>query len=124
MLHKLSPLLFGVDGGADLVRNISGVLGVKDIFHGQEHIVAPLLTVHMVVDGDEPHALGGEDPLQIAAHLDVVPAKPGQVLDQHTVDLSRLDVCLHPPKGGAVKVGAGVSVVLVELHQIQLRMCR
>ena len=122
--HKLAPLLLGVDGGAYLVRNVSGVLGIKDVFHGQEHVIAPLLAVHMVVDCDEPHALGGEDPLQVAAHLDVVPAKPGQVLYQNTVDLSSFNVRLHTPEGGAVKVGPGVSVVLIELDQIQLWMCR
>ena len=122
--HKLAPLLFGVDGGAHLVRNVPGVLGVEDVFHGQEHVIAPLLAVHMVVDRDEPHALGGEDPLQVAAHLDVVPSKPGQVLHQNTVDPSCLDVRLHTPEGGAVKVGPSVSVVLIEPDQIQLWMCR
>ena len=119
--HKLPPLLLGVDSRSDFVRNIPGVLGIEDVFHGQEHVVAPLPAVHMVIDGDEPHPPGRKDPLQISAHLNVIPPKPGQILDQHAVYPSLLNVRLHPPEGGAVKAGAGVAVVLIKLHQMQLR---
>ena len=120
--YKFPLLLLGVDGRADLVRNVPGILGVEDIFHGQEHVVAPLPAVHVVVDGDETHAASGKDPLQVPPHLDVIPAESGQVLDQDAVDLSGLNVCLHLPEGGAVKVGPGIAVVLVEIQQMQLRV--
>ena len=95
---------------------------MRRFFHRQEQIVTPLGAVHMVAHGDEADPLGGKDPLQVAPHLDVIPPEAGQVLDQDAVDLPRLEVRLQPPEGGAVKIGPGVAVVLVEVHQMQLRV--
>ena len=120
--HKFAPALFALDGGADLVRDVPGILGVEDIFHGQEHVIPPLFAVHVVVDGDEAHPPGGKLPLQIPAHLNIVPAEAGQVLDQHAVDPSPGNVLLHAAEGGAVKVGAGIAVILIEVRQAQLRV--
>lgn len=78
----------------------------------------------MVVDCYEAHPPGGKDPLQIAAHLDVVPAESGQILHQDAVDRPPGNVVLHPAKGGAVEIGAGEAVVLVKVHQAQLWMGR
>ena len=32
--HKLAPLLLGVDGGAHLVRDVPGILGIEEVLHG------------------------------------------------------------------------------------------
>ena len=121
---KLPAPLLGADGGADLVRNVLGILGVEEVFDGQEHIIAPLLTVHPVVDGDEAHPAGGEFFFQIAAHFDVVPPEPGEVLDQNAVDGPGSQILLHAAEGGTVKIGAGVAVILVEADQAELGVLR
>ena len=120
--HEFASPLLGQNGGADLVRDVPGILGVKNIFHGQQQVVCSPRAVYMVVDGDEADLQSGKHPLQIAAHLDVVSAKPGEVLHQHTVDPSRLDVRLHAAEGGTIEVGAGAAIVLIEIYQPQLRV--
>ena len=56
----------------------------------------------------------GEPAFQVAACVDVVPAEPGQVLDQDAVDGTCLDVPDHLLEAGAVEVGAGAAVVHID----------
>lgn len=92
---------------------------LEDILEGQEHIVGSLLTVHGVVDGNEPHTECGEHTLKIVPHIDVVTAEAGKILDDNAIDFSCFKVGKHSLEGWAVKICAGITVICIMLGNVQ-----
>ena len=45
--------------------------------------------------------------------MEIVAAQAGHILDDHPLDLARLDVGKHPLKARAVEICPGITVVLV-----------
>ena len=113
--------LFGAEGTPHFSGDVPGVLLVKDVFDRQQHVVRALLTVDPVVDGQKAYAVLRKPTLQIATHIDVVPAKPGEVLNHHTVDLPGFNIAQHPPETGTVEIGSRVPVIGIPSGWTQVR---
>ncbi len=114
---------FPVQGGADLVGDIPAVLIVHHVFKGYEGVVdggGVLHAVDVVHHGDKTDVEQGEDHLQILADQDVVPAQPGQVLDDDAVDCAAFDVVHHPLEIRAVEVRPGPAVVDIRARQADI----
>lgn len=107
MLPSLAPQLHH---RPDFLAGVLGVVVVKDILEHRK-VVFPLGAVHVVVDGDEAHVVGGEDEILQAAHAGILPAQPGQVLDDQRGHAVVLHMLHHLQEAGAVEVGAAVPVV-------------
>ena len=67
--------------------------------------------VNAVQQGDVPHTVFREIALHIVAGHDVVAPQPGQILGNHHVHPSGLNVPQHPPELRAVETGARPAVV-------------
>lgn len=65
-------------------------------------LVLALVAVHSIGDGHQPHIMGREKFFRQAAHLDVVPAQPGKVLDEHRRNISVLYGLDHLLEAGPV----------------------
>ena len=119
---KLASLLLGVEGAFDLLRNVAGILGVKQILQRHHHVVGTADTVDVVRDGDKPHAALRQPAFQIAACLDVITPEAGQILYQHAADAPALYVPHHPLKGRALEIRTGIAIVGIALRHHQLGM--
>ena len=95
---------------------------LKNIFQRQQHIVGTGLTVHPIVDRNKSDLMAWKIPLQIVAHIDVVPSKTGEILHDNTVYPAIFNVGHHSLEGGSVKVGTGISVVGVVAYCLKLRI--
>lgn len=80
---------------------------------GSNVVVVPVAVVP-VAYGNVPDVPFGEINLGVVAGLDVVPAQPGQVLGNHHVYDSIVNVRQHPLKVRAVVVQAGIAVVHIK----------
>ena len=99
MLPSLAPQLHH---RPDFLAGVLGVVVVKDILEHRK-VVFPLGAVHVVVDGDEAHVVGGEDEILQAAHAGILPAQPGQVLDDQRGHAVVLHMLHHLQEAGAVE---------------------
>ena len=105
-----------VVGRAHLAADVSGV---KLVHHVAERgqlrgLVHAGDSVHAVVDGNEADVVIGEVLLRVVAHLQVLAAQAGHVLDDDRRDVAQLDVLQQPLEVRAVEVCAGVAVVHVD----------
>ena len=117
---------FHIEGGADVFGVGGDVVFVDHPAHGVvEKVDGGALTfagVDRVIDGDVAH-------LQTREHLaDITPAFAGvsaearAVLDDHAVDLARVEVGHHALKVGAVEVCARKAVVHIDLTEFDVRL--
>ena len=109
---------------ADLDGGVPAIAVVHQIFEGQHQAAGAVQVggVVVVIDGDKTHSQGREQLFDVLARLDVLPSKPGQVLDHHAVDFAGLHRLQHLPDVGPVKAGAGVAIVVALHDQVQLRV--
>ena len=119
---ELTPLLLGVEGTLNFPGNVTGILGVEQILQRHHHVVGAAVTVDVIRDGDEPHAVLRQPALQIAACFDVVTAETGQILYQYAADTPAFHVPQHPLKGGALEIRAGIAIIGIAFCHYQLRM--
>ena len=117
---KLSVLLLYLEGATDFAGNISGVLLIDHVFNREANVIGALLTVDGVPQSDKANAPFRKPSLQIVAHINVVPAKPGKVFNHNTVDFPGFNIQNHPLKIRAVKIIASVSIVRIEVDQFHL----
>ena len=104
----------GVQGGAHLAGDIGGVKVVGRRQEGEGDGALPGGGVKALGGGNVAHPVGGEIALVIIHRSRLVPAQPGQVLGEHQVNASLLDVAQQSLKAGAAEVGAGIAVVGVD----------
>ena len=94
------------------------VLCVHVVHNGPERRDLVGAGVHTGVDavqqGDVPHTVFREIALHIVAGHDVVAPQPGQILGNHHVHPSGLNVPQHSPELRAVETGARPAVVHIE----------
>lgn len=62
-----------------------------------------LYAVHPVIYGDEVNTILREYHFGIHPHLEIVAAQAGHILDDHPLDLARLDVGKHPLEARTVE---------------------
>ena len=74
-------------------------------------IVLALVAVHAIGNGHQPHIMEREKFLGELAHLNVVPAQPGEVFHEHRRDVPGLDCGNHFLKAGALHGSAGDTVI-------------
>ena len=99
MLPSLAPQLHH---RPDFLAGVLGVVVVKDVLEHRE-VVFPLGAVHVVVYCDEAHVVGGEDEILQAAHVGILPAQLGQVLDDQRGHAVILHMLHHLQEAGAVE---------------------
>ena len=93
-----------------LLGNILGVVFIHNVLERGE-IVFALVAVHAIGNGHQPHIMEREKFLGELAHLNVVPAQPGEVFHEHRRDISGLDCGNHLLKAGALHGSAGNTVI-------------
>ena len=64
---ELALPLLGLHGTFDLVGNIPGILLVKHILEGKQHVIRAIFTVNVVVDRQKAHSMLREPAFQVAA---------------------------------------------------------
>ena len=123
--HILALFALDLQAGAYLDGDIAAVDVVYQIAEGQCDVVRAASgrhTVIVVVDGDIPDAHGREDLFQIVSGIDIVAGKPAQILADGAVDPAGAHILKHPLEAGAVGVAAGLSIVDICVHQLQIVM--
>lgn len=97
---------------------LAGVLRVPLIHNVAEWdkvIVHLAVAVHAVIDGHKADAQFREADFCVKTYLQIVPAKPGHILDHDRAYQTRLNIGHHFDKARPLEVGAGVAVILVNL---------
>ena len=89
--------------------------GLYDIAERREVIRALILAVHAVIDGNEADAHLGKPDFRIKPYLQIVPAKPGHILDHDHADKPGLNIRQHFLEPRTLEAGAGVPVIFVNL---------
>ena len=85
-----------------------------DVLHNvfeRGEIVLALVAVYAIGNGHQSHIMEREKLLGELAHLNVVPAQPGEVFHEHRRDVPGLDCGNHFLKAGALHSGAGDAVI-------------
>ena len=106
-----------VKRSADLVRDVSGVFIVEDVFERYDEIVHRArveVAVHVIADRDEAHVQQRKYVLKIFADADIVTAETRQILDDHAVDDACAQVIEHALKVRPVEIRAGVAVIGIQ----------
>ena len=85
--------------------------GLYDVAERCEVIRALILTVHAIIDGNEADAHLGKADFRIKSDLQIVPAKPGHILDHDHTDKPGLNIRQHFLEPGALEAGAGIPVI-------------
>ena len=120
VLHGL-PLLC-LDFSSD-VQCVSLVYHVFQRKHNASMQVIQVSRIELIRNGDKPDIVRRKIPLDIVAGIDEVPPQPRQVLYDHTVDMSRLNIGKHllksrPPEGDPGKAVVDIGVIDPELRLI------
>ena len=124
--HVVPVFSLALQGAPGFYRDIMAVGVVEQVFQRHVQIVpgAFMGGVDAVIDGDEAYTVLGENLFQIAAGLDVLPAQPGQVLDDHAVNFAGNNVVHHFLEGWAVEQNTAVTVVYPLGNQFNVRVSR
>ena len=90
----------------------AGITGVKFIHNVAERgkIVIAFQTVHTVIDGDQPDAALPQN-LHDLADFQIIVPQAAHVFDNNGLHPSGLDFLHHRQKSGAVKTGAGDTII-------------
>ena len=112
--NEISAFAFDFKLAPNLDRGIPAICLVYEIFEWNDQFIGfhiSVFAVIVVVDSDKAHTQKGKDTLDVFSRFQVVPAKPGQVLDHDAVDFSSLNFVHHCLKSRTVKVGTGITVI-------------
>lgn len=83
------------------------ILGVHLIEHVADDgkLAVAAYAFHTVVHGDKINAILRKQHFHVHPHLQIVPAKPGHIFDDDTLDFTRFNIGKQSPEAGAVEVG-------------------
>ena len=93
-----------------LLGDVLSVVLIHNVLERGE-IVLALVAVHTIGNGHQPHIMEREKLLGELAHLNVVPAQPGEVFHEHRRDVPGLDCGDHFLKARALHSGASDAVI-------------
>ena len=83
---------------------------------------AGVCRVKLVRDRNKTDVVGMEILFDIITGINGIPSQPGEVLDNHTVNMARLNIRKHLLEAGAVKENPAVTVVNLFRHDFNLRV--
>ena len=110
----LPAFSFGLQNSPNLPAGVFCIKIVEQASYRGE-IVVSLGRIHAVVDGNEANILHGEVHFQVLAHLQIIPSKAAQILDDDGSHLA----CFHQGQqllhGGAIEAGTSEAVIDEEL---------
>ena len=86
-------------------------------------IIFALCAVDPIIDGNEADTLLRKCDISIRPCLQIVPAKAGHILDDHSLDFACLDVGKHPLKARAVERNTRVPIIEHEPGIWQMVIC-
>ena len=124
--HKFPRTSQRFQAAVDLLGNITGIQLIDQVRcgNGDSFLIRLRITgIIVIVDRDKADSQKGKDLFQIVPSLPEVPGKAGEVLDDDAVDLPGTHILHHPLKIRPVKLGSGLSVIGVDLHKTDIRMC-
>ena len=98
----------------NLHRQILAVIIINNILH--DHIKSTscpfvIVTVIMVIDGNEPHTHKRKDSFQIISQFDIIPAKSREVLYNNTVNLTLFYFLQQSLKGRPFEISARITII-------------
>ncbi len=113
--------------GLDLSANVQCVSLVYHIFQGKHNTAveaAGVCRVKLVRDRNKTDVVGMEILFDIITGINGIPSQPGEVLDNHTVNMARLDIRKHLLETGAVEVRARRPIVDIGIIDNEIRFVR
>ncbi len=113
--------------GLDLPANVQCVSLVYHIFQGKHNTAveaAGVCRVKLVRDRNKTDVVGMEILFDIITGINGIPSQPGEVLDNHTVNMARLDIRKHLLETGAVEVRARRPIVDIGIIDNEIRFVR
>ena len=107
----LSAFALHSEGRLDFLGGISGIEFIAKVAD-RRHIKFRLYSgIYIVVDSDKPHIIFGENNVRIHPNLQIVPAKPGHILDDNCSHLAVFNQLFHFPEGRTVEARPGIAVI-------------
>ncbi len=108
----------GGPGILPLAGDPPGIAVVHHVEDGDRDVVCVLGAVHVVAGGDETDVLLHKVFIQVHPGLVVVAPEAAQVFADHGVDPAAFDVLDHTLEARPLKVGPGLSIVNVVVHDV------
>ena len=105
----LACLAFGLESGTDFTAGVSCVILVHDVAE-RGKIIVPSCAVHTVIDGDKAYSTLAQD-FHYLTDFQIVTTQTAHVLYAEVVHIPGFNLFHHCQKSGAVKTGAGNSIV-------------
>ena len=97
------------------------------VFQGKHYAAVKVIQVggiKLIRDGDKPHIMYGKILLNIITGVYEIAPKPRQILYDHAVNMSRLNVREHLLKCRAPERGSGKAVVDIGVIDLKFRLVR
>ena len=113
--------------GLDLPANVQCVSLVYHIFQGKHNTAveaAGVCRVKLVRDRNKTDVVGMEILFDIITGINGIPPQPGEVLDNHTVNMACLNIGKHLLETGAVEVCTRRSIVDIGIIDNEIRFVR
>ena len=116
------PDIFAQEGEAAFRRYETDVLA--EVAKGNSQVIACafIKSINIVIDGNKPHAIGRKDTAHIAASLNILSTKTGKVFDNDAVGPLFPDRPHNCLKTGPLIICSGKAVILLFIHQKDLRV--
>lgn len=120
---KIAAAPFGFQGASCLYRYVAAVCLVHNVLDRDRQIVRRVIHgIYIVIDRDKADAISRENPAHVAACLDILTAKTGEILHDYAVCFALLDHVHHFLKRRTVEQDAAVSVVDFLGNDLDLRV--
>ncbi len=97
-----SRIAFHFHNGTDFFADVFGVPFIDDIAEGCK-LVVTLGTVYTIIHRNKVKIMFGEHDLCIHTDLQIITSKTRHILDDNTLDKTRLNICYHLLKAWAVE---------------------
>ena len=121
--NEIAAAPLGFQGASCLYRYVAAVCLVHNVLDRDRQIVRRVIHgIYIVIDRDKADAVGREHPAHVAACLDILTAKTGEILHDHAVCFALLDHVHHFLKRRTVEQDAAVSVVDFLGNDLDLRV--
>jgi len=112
--ETFAAFAFGLPHGPDFLGCVSQKPFIEQIHH-RSKIVFPVLRVHVVIDGDQPHVFFRKYDFGVESDFQVIATEPAHVLDDNGGNLSGFHILHHSGKRGPLEICPGEPVVIDEL---------
>ena len=76
-----------------------------------EHIRVVPLAVQTVQHGDKAASQAGKNNIRVSPYLHIIPAQPGEVLNENQVDNTLPGILQHFQKSGPLKIASAESII-------------